>query len=132
MSGAAIVTTLLSANSNLTAVVSASNILSGYVSGNPLPAISVTKVTGQQENTLKMGESSYLVSQRVQVTVFASTEGSAKSIMALVRAALPYTRGTVGSFACQSILPDSEGPDFYDPSSKLAQQSQDYIVWFDR
>lgn len=133
MSGAAIVTYLLSQDSTLTATVSASNIRAGKVSNTPdLPAISVYKITANPENTLKMAESTYAIQERVQVSVFASSEGSAKSIMALVRGALSATPGTVDSMICQSILPSQEGPDLFDETSRIAQQTQDFLVWFVR
>lgn len=133
MSGTAIVRSLLAANTALTAVIPAARIFAGAIPINTtLPAISVTQVSGIQRNVIGMNSASYLATDRVQVTVHGKTYALQKSYMALIRAALPHTRGTVNGFNCDSIVPDSDGPDMYDSEAAIYQQSMDYFVRFAR
>ena len=127
MSGVAIVRYKLANYANLTAVVPATRIQAGVLPQNTaLPAISVTLVSGV--TGLQLSKPSGLRTDRVQITVDATTYPQVRQILALCRAALPYTRGTVNSIACDSILPDIEGPDGFDDLLKTYFQSQDYIV----
>ena len=131
MSGVAIARALLAANAPLTAAVPAARIFAGAIPLNtPLPAISIAEITGRQRNTVAMTEAKKLVTERVQVTVCAKSYPSQKSILALIRAALPLSRGIVNGFTCDSILPDDEGPDFYDSTAIIYEQSQDFFVKF--
>lgn len=127
MSGVALVWYKLSQSANLTAVVPATRIKAGVLpQGTALPAISVTLVSGMTR--LHLAASSGLHTDRVQITVDAASYPQVRQILALCRAALPYTRGTVNSIVCDSILPDIEGPDGFDDLLKTYFQSQDYIV----
>ena len=133
MSGVAIVRHLLANNAALVAQVPATKIMAGQIPINTiLPAISVAHISGVQRNIVAMNAEKYQVTDRVQVTVMAGTYGLQKSILALIRAACPHTRGTVNGFDCDSILPDVEGPDFRDDAAAIFMQSQDFIVKFSR
>lgn len=133
MSGTGIVRHLLANSAGLTASVPAARIQSGVLPLNTtLPAISVTQISGQQHNNLAMASASYLVTQRIQVTVLAKEYPQVKSILALVRAALPLSRGTVNGFICDAVLPDAEGPDLYDQQLLTHVSSVDYMVTFHR
>jgi hypothetical protein len=127
MSGVAIVRYKLANYANLTAVVSAARIQAGVLPQNTaLPAISVTLVSGM--TGLQLANVSGLRTDRVQITVDAASYPQVRQILALCRAALPYTRGMVNSIPCDSILPDIEGPDGFDDLLKTYFQSQDFIV----
>lgn len=127
MSGVAIIRYKLSQSANLTAVVPATRIQAGVLpQGTALPCISVTQVSGVPLNYV--AASSGLRTDRVQITVDAASYPQVRQILSLCRAALPYTRGTVNSIACDSIVPDIEGPDGFDDLLKSYFQSQDYIV----
>ena len=127
MSGVAIVRYKLANYANLTAVVPATRIQAGVLPQNTaLPAISVTLVSGV--TGLQLSKPSGLRTDRVQITVDALTYPQVRQILALCRAALPYTRGTVNSIAGDSILPDIEGPDGFDDLLKTYFQSQDFMV----
>lgn len=129
MSGVGIVRTLLAANAGLTAVVAAAKIMAGELPlKTAVPAIGITRISGVPYRLLKMGTSGNLWTERVQVTVEAASYPQVQSILALVRAALPATRGTVGSFSCDSIAPDIEGPDMFDADTGIHSGSQDFIV----
>lgn len=127
MSGVAIIRYKLANNAGLTAVVPATRIQAGVLpQATTLPAISVTLVSGM--TGLQVSKTSGLRTDRVQITVDAASYPQVRQILALCRAALPYTRGTVNSIACDSVLPDIEGPDGFDDLLKTYFQSQDYIV----
>lgn len=127
MSGVAIVRYKLSQAAALTAIVPAARIQAGVLpQGTALPCISVTLVSGRV--LPQVSKSSGLHTDRVQITVDAASYPQVRQILALCRAALPYTRGTVNSIACDSIVPDIEGPDGFDDLLKSYFQSQDYIV----
>lgn len=133
MSGVGIVRTLLVANAGLIAVVPAAKIMAGALPlKTAVPAISITLVSGVPYKTMKMATSGNLWTDRVQVTVEAGTYPQQKSVLALVRAALPSTRGTVGSFTCDSISMDLEGPDMFDAAENIYVGSQDFIVRYIR
>ena len=133
MSGVAVVRFLLANNAALFAVVPAAKIMAGVVPLNTvLPAISVMEVSGVPRNTVEQSEPKKFITERVQVSVLAKTYPEQKSILALVRAALPTSRGTVNGVAVDGILPDVEGPDFYDDSLVIYMGSQDFFIRFTR
>ena len=132
MSGVAIVRALLVSNAALLAAVPAAKIMAGAIPlATVLPAISVAQISSTERHTVAMvGQK--LITERVQVTVCAKSYPTQKSILALVRAALPVSRGVVAGFDCDSVLADSEGPDIYDPDAVIYEQSQDFFVKFSR
>lgn len=133
MSGVAIVRSLLATNVPLTTVIPAARIFSGAIPVNTtLPAIAVTQVSGVQRNLLGMNAATYMVTDRVQVTVLGKTYSLQKSYMDLIRAALPNSRGTINGFNTDSIVPDIQGPDMYDSAAIIYQQSHDYFVKYTR
>lgn len=132
MSGAAIVRYLLANNASLTATVSADKIKPGSIPINTvLPAISIRQISGREHQLIKRG-SNQLVSERIQVTVQAATYVQQKAIVALIRAALPGTRGTVNAFTVDSITYESDGPDLEYENPVIFEQSLDYFVKFIR
>lgn len=132
MSGTSIIRTLLVANNPLLAVVPAIKIMAGVLPLNTvLPAISVTSISGMPTSTIRTDEAT-LWTDRVQVTVEALSYPTQKSILQLVRDAIPAKRGTVGSFYCDSISPDIEGPDIFDADANIFVGSQDFIVRYVR
>lgn len=133
MSGVNIVRYLLANNTSLLAQVPASRIKAGPLpEGITLPAIAVTQITGNRRSTVAMNETNKLVTERVQVTLIAKDYPAKKSIMRLMEAALPNTRGTVDGINVDSIIPDAEGPDMDDPVTGFYIQTQDIIVRFTR
>ena len=132
MSGVAITRYLLANNSALLAAVPAARIFAGNIIGTTYPAVAVTSISGVPRNTVAMTETAKHITERVQVTVYAGTYALQKQLLGLVRGALPVSRGTVNTFNCDSILPDSEGPDIYDDVLLIYEQSQDFMVKFAR
>lgn len=125
MSGVVIIHKLLTT----AAPVPAANIFSGYVPDGIKPAICVTQVSGDPRNTIGMAGRVF-VTERVQLTIYAAKYAQAKSIIAACRSALPLSHKFVGSFECEAILPDCDGPDMYDEQTQLHEQSLDFIVKF--
>lgn len=118
---------LLANNAGLIAVVPATRIMAGPLpQGIALPAIAVMHVSGVWAGQIS-GQSNF-VTARVQVTVMANSYVQQKQIIALVRAAVPRTRGTVNGVAVDSILREPDGPDFGDYEANIYMQTQDYIV----
>ena len=133
MSGVAIVRALLAADAALVAVIPAARIFAGAIPLNtPLPAISVTQTSGSERLTVAMNDAKRLVTERVQVTVCAKSYPSQKALIALARKALPNSRAVINGFDCDSVLPGPEGPDLYDPTAIIYEQSQDFFVKFSR
>ncbi len=119
---------LLANNAPLNAQVPAVRVIGGVLpQGIELPAISVTHVSTVRPQMVNTA--SKLCVSRVQVTVMAASYATQKSIMALVRAALPRSRGSVNGVAVDSILIDTEGPDFTDEAG-LYIGSIDYRVTY--
>ena len=132
MSGVAILRYMLANNAPLAAIVSSNKIIAGVVPLNTaLPAVSIRQISGQEYQTIKRG-TNQLVTERIQVTALASTYPSQKSILNLIRTALPATRGTVSSFVVDSITPDIDGPDLYNDNPIIYEQSIDFVVRFYR
>lgn len=132
MSGVAILRYMLANNAPLAAIVSSNKIIAGVVPLNTaLPAVSIRQISGQEYQTIKRG-TNQLVTERIQVTALASTYPSQKSILNLIRTALPATWGTVNGFVVDSITPDIDGPDLYNDDPVIYEQSIDFMVRFYR
>lgn len=128
MSGVAVVRYLLANNANLIAVVTAANIKAGAIPlGTVLPAISVQEISSTRYRSIEMPTTGPRT-ERVQITVMATSYAQQKSILGLVILALPNQRGTVNSVVVNHIVPDSEGPDFEDTEATIYMQSIDYMV----
>lgn len=133
MSGVAIIRSKLVNNAALVAAIPATSIFSGAVPENTAaPCIGIRSISTSQYNTVAMTEALTQATERVQVTVYASTYPLQKSYMALVGAACPNSNGTINGFQCDSILPAGDGPDFFDDVLMIYEQSQDFIVKYAR
>lgn len=132
MSGVAVIRYLLVNNASLTATVSADKIKPGLVPiGITLPAISIRQISGREFQIIKRG-SNQLVTERIQITAQAKTYTEQKAIIALIRAALPGTHGTVNTFLVDSLTYESDGPDLEYENPVIFEQSLDYFVKFIR
>lgn len=129
MSGVVAITYLLMNNAPLIAVVPAARIAAGVIpQGTALPAIEVSHLSGTWRSEIS-AQSGYC-SAHVQVTVLASSYAQQKQIMALVRAAVPRTRGVINGINVDCILRDSDGPDFRNDDTGIYMQTQDFFVKF--
>jgi hypothetical protein len=121
---------LLANNAGVLAVVPADRIMAGILpQGIALPALAVTHVSTLRKNFVEETTVDWCTS-RVQVTGMASTYPALKALMALVRAALPRSRGTVDGVAVDAIVSDIEGPDFRDDAEGIYMQSHDFVLTF--
>lgn len=136
MSGVAAVIYKLSHSTALLAEVPAARIKAGDLPlKTVLPAIGVKQISSVPRVNVDMVTTGTLHTDRVQVTVMvkdSEADGSGypvlRSILRLVLAACPMTRGTVGSVSVDSILPDIEGPDLPGDAADILTGSRDFIV----
>lgn len=131
MSGAAAVNYLLSNSANLIAAVPAARILTAATLplGTSLPAITISSISDSERLDVAMPNSTKKFrTERVQVLVHAADSAQLASILALVRHALPNTRGTVNGVALDSILPELVGPDLSQPEASIYERARDFIV----
>lgn len=129
MSGTSVIRYLLANNAGVIAVVPAARIVAGVIPlATALPAIGVFQISGAQMNGIRVNETGRLRTDRVQVSVYASSYATQKSLLALVLAACPSQRATVNSVAVDSIIPDGEGPDIFDSDAAIYEQSRDFLV----
>ena len=133
MSGVIVIRSLLAANSALTAQVPAARIMAGVIPLNTaLPAISIAQISGVQRATVGMNEVTKFYTDRVQVTVMTKTYPAQKQLLALVQAACPNTHGQVNGVDCDSVMPDTIGPDIFDADQGIYFQSVDFKVTYRR
>lgn len=129
MSGVYVIRYLLVNAAAVVAVVPAARIKNGVVPLNTAtPSISVNQISSVPTNLIRTNETPKLHTDRVQVTAIHSDYGSLKALMALILAACPSQRGSVNSISVDSIQPESEGPDLFDPTTNTYECSRDFIV----
>lgn len=128
MSDVKVIKHLLHTNATLTAQVPTSRIKSGILNqGIALPAIGIASVSTMRRNPVKTPTKEFCTS-RVQVTVLAKNYEQQKSLLNLVRDAVPRSQGSIASVDVDSILFELEGPDFSDDAVGIYMQSIDFIV----
>lgn len=144
MSGVAIVRYLLANNAPLLAAMGAgppaanARIMAGDLPLNTaMPAIAITQISSVPRNTMSMKDPRTQHTDRVQVSVLVKgPQGTpagqgypgVRSLLKLVLAACPNTKGTIQGVDCDSILPDLEGPDLSDDAISLYSGSRDFLV----
>ncbi|MBK7493569.1 MAG: hypothetical protein IPI17_17795 [Nitrosomonas sp.] len=132
MSGVAAIRYMLVNNAPLIASVPAARILSGVLPiTTTIPAISVRQISGVEMPMIKR-TGTQLVTERIQVSVHASSYLSQKTIIELIRSAITSTRGTVNSVVVDSITHEGDGPDLYSDDPDIYEQSIDFMVIFYR
>jgi len=128
MSGDGIAWYKLKTNSSLIAQVPVAQIKCGVLpDGTPLPAIAVSTVSDNEIATLATGTSG-LITERVQVTVYAAQYTQLAPILALIRTALANAHGSVNGVTCDSIMPSGRGPYIFDDVLLVHERSADYMV----
>lgn len=131
MSAVKVIRYILANNANLIAVVPAAKIMAGVIPiDTVLPAIAVNHISTVERTTVAMNTSLVLATSRIQVTVMTKSYTEQKTILELVRKALPNTNGTVNGITLDSILPDLAGPDLRDDDAGIYMQSRDFTVKF--
>lgn len=131
MNGVLAVLTVLHGNSDLTDLVPVQRIVAGVLTqGSVLPSISVTSISTVDLNLPTPGATRF-VTERVQVTVLASTYKSQRQLLAAVkRAAADRLNVPVTGISAVSIHTDSAGPDFMNEDASIFLGSLDLRVKF--
>ena len=128
MSGVSVIRYTLANDASVLAVVPATRIMAGNLPLSvTLPAISVRQISGNNLKHIKQTASEF-VTERVQVSVLATTYIQQKSLLSLVKAALPSVRATVNSVVVDSISQEFTGPDLKNEDPIIYEQSVDYFV----
>lgn len=128
MSGVSVIRYTLANNAPLIAVVPATRIMAGVLPlSTTLPAISVRQISGNTLKHIKQTASEF-VTERIQVSVLATTYTQQKSILALIKTALPSVRAIVNNVVVDSISQEFTGPDLYNDDPVIYEQSIDYFV----
>ncbi|MBY0303616.1 MAG: DUF3168 domain-containing protein [Sphingomonas sp.] len=128
MNGVIAVRALLVAHAPLTTIVPSPRIVAGVIpEGSVMPTISLMSVSSVDRNILQPGIHRH-VSERVQVTVMATTYPAAKALMKAVRAAAADQSPSIAGLTAVTVHTDSAGPDFTDSVTSLHLQTQDFRV----
>lgn len=118
---------LLANNAGVTAVVTATQIMAGPLpQDTAMPAIEIRLISSVELQQVAAGSGFHQA--RVQVSVKAANYPQLRQVLALVRAALPRSRGTHNTVKVDSIIPDTEGPNMADAESGIYFGSHDFMV----
>ena len=130
MNGVAALQALLSANGPLGQLVAPERIAAGVLpQGTALPAISIMSISSIDRNIPDPG-GLRRVTDRVQVTVMASTYQMVKMTVYAVRGAAADQMPIVAGIAQVVIHTEGAGPDFMDEEACICMQAQDFRVSF--
>lgn len=137
MSGTAIVRALLANYEPLTALVPAARIRAGILPENTvLPAVSVTSISENEQETTARNLTGKMIRERVQVTVLAKENGDGSGYAAMKRALRAAAlgpgvhTGVVAGYHVRSVLPWGVGPEIPPGDDKIFEQSRDFMVTF--
>ena len=129
MSAAFIMRALLAAHAPLTALVPAARIVAGRVPEGALPAIGVSEIGGNEQDTVARAGNS-LITSRVQVTVYATSYPQQKAILKAAKLGAGVFTGTIAGYAVRSVLREAIGPDLGDSTIPTYEQSRDFKVTY--
>lgn len=128
MDGVAAIRYLLANNAPVVALVPAARISAGDLpQGVTLPAISVDLISGIDRNIIEPGTTRH-VTERVQVTCFASTYPALKALQQAVKRACADTFPTVTGIQNVVVHSENQGPDFRDEANSIRMGTQDFRV----
>jgi hypothetical protein len=129
MSGVKAVNYLLSIHVDVLAIVAAARVISGTApQGIALPALVVQEVSSVERLTVSMGEAKKHMTERVQVTIHATTYDQQKQLLAAVRKACQNRCADTDGVDVLSVKPGGTGPDGFDPPTLDYQQTTDFLV----
>jgi hypothetical protein len=130
MNGVIAVRSLLVADTGVTALVPAAQIVAGNLpQSTTIPAIALMSVSSVDRNVPAPGPKRR-VTERVQVTVLAASYPSAKAIIRAVRAAAADQMPAIDGLTDVTVHTESAGPDFLDEETGIHMQTQDFRVSF--
>lgn len=120
---------LLTNNAPLIAVVPAARIMAGNLpQSTALPAISIQGISTTRRHRVAATQTQ-LCTSRVQITIHAKNYPQQQSVMALVRTALPRSRGTINGVDVDSVLHEIER-DLSEDEAGIFIGQIDYMVRF--
>lgn len=119
MSAEAITHALLAADATLAGLVGARIFPVVLPDQQPLAALVFDLVSGVDIGTISTGP--YLGSKRSRIVLdaYAADFAAAKALQQAAVKALRFQRGTVAGVTLVAVLPESEGPNGWDPDRKL-------------
>lgn len=121
---------LMANDAGLLVAVPAARIMAGPLpEGIALPAISIQHLSTLRKNYVAEQAVQWCTS-RVQITVAASDYPTQQTVMHLVRAAMPRSRGNVDGVDVDAILSDIEGPEFRDDEAGIYFGTLDYVITY--
>lgn len=130
MSGVSIIGALLTGASSFPAGLAADRIKAGKLpDGIMLAALLVREVSSVERQALKRG-ATVRTTDRVSVTVRASSYRQQKAVLRWVRSTCAGKTGAIAGHSSVSILTAGEGPDVLGPGDSF-EQTQDFRVSFD-
>lgn len=134
MSGVSIVVALLRAHAPVMALLPSTSVYAGPVpQGKPFPAISVTEISSNEQDTVNRDKPKTLVRSRVQVTVLAAGQGGYAKMKELLLAAklgAGNHTGMIGAYEVNSVRPESVNPEMPVDDDGIYEQSRDFMVTF--
>lgn len=120
-------TTLLAADSGVSALVGTRIYGSAPPENTPAPLIVYRKLSAARTPTLSIGTLAE-VDARIEVLCIATSYAQLKTLAEAVRTALAYQRGTLAGVDVLDITIDDEGADEYDADLREHAQSWTYLV----
>lgn len=124
-----VIYSLLKNYAPLTSIVPVAKIYASLIPQEAvLPAIAYSHVSTVESTTIDAQAAYALVTSRIQVSVATKDYPQLKDIIAQVRKACNYSRGTINGVIVNSIVRELIGPDLRDDESKVYFQSIDFKV----
>ena len=101
--------------------------------GTVLPAIAYSLVSTNEDTSI--GLTTLAVSSRIQITVAvkgvnSTAYGASKNIIKLIKNACNLKRGIFNGVVVNSVIRDTESPDFRDDESEITYNSIDFRVTY--
>lgn len=128
MDGVAVLVQLVAADAGVLALVGEDNIAAGVLpQGTPLPAVSITLVSGTPRNIPNPGATRH-VTDRVQATVMAKDYPTQKAVQEAVERAAADTMPVVEGISNVVVHLDAQGPDFMNEEASIYLGTRDFRV----
>lgn len=130
---AKIIRALLTAASQVVALVPADRIVAGVVkSGTALPALGITEVGDAPIGAIDAQSEYSLITQRVQVTAMCKTYPEVKALLKVVRKACNFQRGQIAGETVVSVVRDTVGPDMDDDAGNCFQSIDFKVTYYEQ
>lgn len=128
MSAVKVIRALLVADAAVAAAVGTKIFAAVVPQATALPAICINEISVVETPRIDAASSYALVTSRIQVTVMEKEYPALKDLMAKVRKACNYERGSIAGISVNSITRDVVGPDMLDDDAKIFMQTIDFRV----